>query len=71
MCYILPPYTLVPLHSLDQLTCLVHQVDDVRRVHLMNLTLAHLPLTHIIELSAVHRSLQSSVTAAGQFYLYL
>jgi hypothetical protein len=46
MCYMLPLYTLVPLHSLNRSICLMHQVDDVRQVHLMNLTLAHLARAH-------------------------
>jgi hypothetical protein len=71
MCHILPPYTLVPLHSLGRLICLVHQVDDGRRVHLMNLTLAHPTVTYIIELSAAHRTVRSSATAAGRFYPYI
>jgi hypothetical protein len=70
MCLILPPYTLVPLHSLDRLICLVHQVEDVRRVHHVTPTLAHLARACIAELSAAHGTLQSSATAAGRFYPY-
>jgi hypothetical protein len=71
MSHILPLYTLAPLHSLDRLIYLVDRVVDVRQVHLMDLTLAHLTLTHIVELSTVHRTLQSSATAAGQFSPYI
>ena len=68
MCYILPPYTLVPLYSLDRIICLAHPVGDVRRVHLMLLVLVPLARARITELSAAHRTLQSLVAAAGRFY---
>ena len=68
MCYILPLYTLVPLHALNRLICLMYQVNDVRRVHLMNLTLAHLARARITELSTAHCTLQSSAAATGRFY---
>jgi hypothetical protein len=71
MCHILPSYVLVPLHSLNRMTCLAHLVGDVRRVHLMLLLLVPLALARITELSAAHRMLQSSATAAGRFYPYI
>jgi hypothetical protein len=71
MCHILPPYTLVPLHSFNRLICLVNPVGDVRCVHLRLLAMAHLARARITELSATHRTLQSSATAAGQFYPYI
>jgi hypothetical protein len=71
MCHILPPYTLVPLHSFDRLICLVHPIGDVRRIHLMLLVLVPLARARINELSAAHRTLQSSATVAGRFYPYV
>jgi hypothetical protein len=71
MCHILPPYTLVPLYSLDRMLCLAHSVGDVCRAHLMFLVLVPLARARVTELSAVHRTLQSSATAAGRFYAYV
>jgi hypothetical protein len=71
MCYMLPPYTLAPLYSLDRILCLAHPVGDVCWVHLMLLVLVPLAHARVTELSAVHRTLQSSATAAGRFYPYI
>jgi hypothetical protein len=71
MCYILPPYTLVPLYLFNRILCLAHPVGGVRRVHLMFLVLVPLARARITELSAAHRTLQSSATAAGRFYPYI
>jgi hypothetical protein len=71
MCYILPLYKLVPLHSFNhRFICLVHPVRDVCRVHLILLVLVPLARARITELSAAHRTLQSA-TAAGRFYPYV
>jgi hypothetical protein len=50
---------------------LAHPVGDVRRVHLMLLVLVPLARARITELSAAHRTLQSSATTAGRFYPYI
>jgi hypothetical protein len=57
ICHILPLYTLVPLHSLNRLICVVHQADDVRQVHFINLTLAHLAPERITKFSTAHGTL--------------